>query len=74
MMPPTGQVVFIETHDRFNVKPSRELQHAVDEMFGDGCYYAKVDHTLPERKKKPWERGGGKNGNGAGRRRDSGED
>ncbi len=74
MMPPTGQVVFIETHDRFNVKPSRELQHAVDEMFGDGCYYAKVDHTLPERKKTPWERGGGKNGNGAGRRRDSGGD
>jgi hypothetical protein len=35
-------------------------------LFGDDTYYAKADHTLPERQKKPWERGG-RNGNGNGR-------
>jgi DNA polymerase-3 subunit alpha len=66
MLPPTGEVVFIETHDRYNVQPSIEFQREVDELFGDDTYYAKADHTLPERQKKPWERGG-RNGNGNGR-------
>lgn len=65
MLPPTGEVVFIETHDRYNVQPSIEFQREVDELFGDDTYYAKADHTLPERQKKPWERGG-RNGNGNG--------
>jgi hypothetical protein len=41
-----------------------ELQHTVDELFGEGTYYAKADMSLPERQKKPWERA--RNGNGAG--------
>jgi hypothetical protein len=51
-------VVFIETHDKFFVAPSRELQAAVDEQFGEDTYYAKVDTSLPERQRKPWERRG----------------
>jgi DNA polymerase-3 subunit alpha len=56
-----GELVFIETHDRYFVSPSNELEHAVNELFGEQTYYARVDTTLPERQKRVWER---KNGNG----------
>jgi DNA polymerase III subunit alpha len=53
---PTGEVVFIETHERFSVKPSPALQQAVDAQFGEGTYFAKVDTTPPERAPRKWER------------------
>ena len=53
---PGGEIVFIETHDKYFVAPSRELQRAVDEMFGEETYYARVDNTLPEKPKRAWER------------------
>jgi DNA polymerase-3 subunit alpha len=55
-MRPTGEVIFIETHERFSVMPSRELQQAVDERFGEETYYAKVDTSPPERAPRRWER------------------
>ena len=48
--------MFIETHDKYFVAPSRELQKAVDELIGEETYYARVDTTLPEAKKRAWER------------------
>ena len=53
---PSGQIIFIETHDRFFVLPSIGLQQAVDDMFGEDTYYAKVDMSLPERQQRRWER------------------
>jgi DNA polymerase-3 subunit alpha len=53
---PTGEVVFIETHERFSVTPSRELQKAVDELFGEETYYPKVETSPPERAPRQWER------------------
>jgi DNA polymerase-3 subunit alpha len=53
---PAGQVVFVETHERFFVRPSRELQEAVDARFGEETYYAKADMSLPERTPRRWER------------------
>ncbi|MBI1177265.1 DNA polymerase III subunit alpha [bacterium] len=53
---PTGEVIFIETHDRFHVAPSRELQEAVDELLGEETYYVKVDHSLPQPERRRWER------------------
>jgi DNA polymerase-3 subunit alpha len=53
---PGGEVVFVETHERFFVTPSRELQQAADELFGEETYYAKVDSSLPERVQRRWER------------------
>jgi len=53
---PTGEVIFVETHERFHVTPSVELQKAVDGMFGEETYYAKVDTSLPERAPRRWER------------------
>jgi len=53
---PGGELIFIETHERFGVTPSLELQTAVDELLGEETYYAKVDTTLPERQKRSWER------------------
>jgi DNA polymerase III subunit alpha len=53
---PTGEVIFIEAHDKFFVAPSRELQQAVDDRFGEETYYAKVDTSLPERAPRRWER------------------
>jgi DNA polymerase-3 subunit alpha len=53
---PRGEIVFIETHDKYFVAPSRELQKAVDELIGEETYYARVDTTLPEAKKRAWER------------------
>jgi len=52
---PTGDVIFVETHDRFHVTPSLELQQAADARFGEQTYYAKVDVSLPERQRR-WER------------------
>jgi hypothetical protein len=50
----SGAVVFLETHDRYWVTPSRDLERAVDELFGEGTYYAKVDNSLPERAQRRW--------------------
>jgi hypothetical protein len=49
-------VVFVETHEKFSVGPSRELQQAADELLGEETYYAKVDSSLPERTPRKWER------------------
>src|SRR6185369_7317765 len=56
LMWPSGEVVFIETNERFSVAPSGQLQTAVDEKFGEETYYAKVDMALPERVGRKWER------------------
>ena len=53
---PTGERVFLEVHERFRVAPSRQLQAAVDELFGRDTYYARVDSSLPERAPRRWER------------------
>ncbi len=57
-----GEVVFIETNDRYAVSPSLSLQEAVDEKFGEETYYAKVDGALPERAARRWEKRGEPNG------------
>jgi DNA polymerase-3 subunit alpha len=53
---PTGEVIFVETHERFFVTPSRELQQAADDLLGEETYYAKADASLPERAPRRWER------------------
>jgi DNA polymerase-3 subunit alpha len=53
---PTGEIVFIETHEKFFVAPSRELQEAADKLLGEDTYYAKADTSLPERQRRAWER------------------
>ena len=53
---PTGEMIFLETHERYFVGPSHELQQAIDWRFGEDTYYAKVDNALPERPMRKWER------------------
>jgi DNA polymerase-3 subunit alpha len=53
---PTGEKIYVETHEKFFVAPSRELQHAANELFGEETYFAKVDTTLPERVQRRWEK------------------
>jgi DNA polymerase-3 subunit alpha len=53
---PSGEVIFVETNERFSVKPSRQLQQETDQMFGEETYYVKVDTSLPERAPRRWER------------------
>ena len=55
---PGGEVIFIEAHEKYRVKPSLALQKAVDERFGEETYYAKVDATLPQRTPRQWEKKG----------------
>jgi len=55
-MRPGGEVVFVQTHERFSVLPSLELEHAANRLFGEETYYAKVDTSLPERQQRRWER------------------
>jgi DNA polymerase-3 subunit alpha len=55
-MKPTGERIFVETHERYSVSPSRELQQATDDLLGEDTYYAKVDTSLPERTPRRWER------------------
>jgi DNA polymerase-3 subunit alpha len=53
---PGGEQVFIETHDKYFLAPSRELQKAADDLLGAETYYARVDTSVPEAKKRAWER------------------
>jgi DNA polymerase III subunit alpha len=53
---PAGGLVYVETHERFFVAPSRDLQQAADDLLGKETYYAKVDTSLPERAPRRWER------------------
>src|SRR5262249_38434363 len=55
---PSGELVFIETHEKFSVTPSQELQEATDALFGEQTYYAKADTSPPERPQRRWERRG----------------
>jgi DNA polymerase-3 subunit alpha len=60
---PAGEIVFVEAHDRFWVRPSDALRKAVDEKFGEDTYYAKADMALPQRTPRQWEKKlGGDNG------------
>ena len=60
---PEGGSIFIETHSRFGVTPSLELEHEVNRQFGDKVYYAVVDRNLPEKPRRSWEKkNGGANG------------
>jgi hypothetical protein len=58
-----GRLVFIDTSKKHFVRPSVKLRDAVNEMLGQGSYYAKVDTTLPEPVKRQWQRKEN-NGNG----------
>jgi DNA polymerase III subunit alpha len=53
---PGGEMIFIETHERFFVRPSLALQQSVDARFGEDTYYAKVDAALPPRTPRQWEK------------------
>jgi DNA polymerase III subunit alpha len=53
---PGGKIVFIEAHQNYSVKPSAALEQAVDKMYGEDTYYAKVDATLPQRTPRQWEK------------------
>jgi hypothetical protein len=50
-----GELLYIETHEKFHVTPSWKLQQEVDALFGEDSYYAKADTTLPERPRR-WEK------------------
>ena len=56
LMRPAGEIVFMETHEKFWVTPSQRLQESADELFGRDTYYAKVEASLPERTPRRWER------------------
>jgi len=60
---PGGEIIFVETHEKFSVTPSAALEKAVDDLFGEETWYARVDTALPERQRRQWERR--ENGNGA---------
>ena len=53
---PGGEVIFVDTNERFGVTPSLKLQQEADARFGEETYYAKVDTSPPERAPRRWER------------------
>ena len=61
-MRPSGEIIFVDTHENFSVMPSMQLQKAADERFGNETYYVKVDSSLPERAPRRWEKRNGENG------------
>ena len=63
-MRPGGEVIFMDTNERFGVTPSLKLQQEADAQFGEETYYAKVDTSLPDRAPRRWERKA-ESGNGA---------
>jgi hypothetical protein len=54
----------VETHEKFSVAPSLQLQRDADARFGEETYYVKVDSALPERALRPWERRNGSENGG----------
>lgn len=60
-MRPTGEVIFLQPHERFGVLPSQALQQAADTRFGKDTYYVKVDTSLPEKQQRRWDRKPGAN-------------
>jgi DNA polymerase-3 subunit alpha len=62
-MRPEGGTIFVQTHDRFGVTPSLELEHAANRQFGEKTFYAVVDRTLPEKARRSWEKKGNGNNN-----------
>ncbi len=52
--------VYVEVHDLYHVRPSRDLEKAVEETLGADAYFASVDMSLPQ----PQKRFGRRNGNG----------
>jgi DNA polymerase-3 subunit alpha len=61
-MRPGGEIVFMDTNERFSVTPSLKLQLEADARFGEDTYYAKIDTSPPERAPRRWERRNGNNG------------
>ncbi|HTV76026.1 MAG TPA: OB-fold nucleic acid binding domain-containing protein, partial [Candidatus Baltobacteraceae bacterium] len=61
-MKPDGEVVFVDTNERFSVTPSLKFQHEADARFGEETYYAKVDTSLPERQSRWPRKNGSANG------------
>jgi DNA polymerase III subunit alpha len=53
---PGGEIVFVETHERFCVLPSSELQQEAEALLGEETFYVKVDTALPEKTQRRWER------------------
>jgi DNA polymerase-3 subunit alpha len=53
---PSNALIYIETHDKYFVAPSREFQAAINGLLGSDSYYARVDTTVPERQKRAWEK------------------
>src|SRR5260370_35520898 len=53
---PSGAILFLETHQKYAVAPSSELQQAADKLFGEDTYYAKVDRSPPDRAQRAWQR------------------
>ncbi len=51
-----GRFVFIDTSEKYFVRPSVQLREEVTEMLGSDGYYAKVDTSLPEPAKRQWAR------------------
>jgi DNA polymerase-3 subunit alpha len=60
-MRPEGGTVFVDTHEKFGVTPSLEMEHAANKLFGEATYYAKVDTSLPEKARRSWEKKPGTN-------------
>ena len=58
----SGELVYIETHEKFSIAASLHLQREIEQMFGENSYYAKVDSTLPERAARKWEKRESDNG------------
>ncbi len=65
---PNGEPAIIRTGEQFRVKPSRQLQEAIEELLGSGAYVPQIDTTLPPRPGRRPERNGGaqQNANGPG--------
>jgi hypothetical protein len=61
-MRPEGGAVFVDTHERFSVTPSMQLEQDADARFGDDTYYVKVDNSPPERVQRRWENRSADNG------------
>ena len=63
----SGEIAFIESSKKFNIKPSGDFINEIRNLLGEHALHFKADQKLPPPKRR-WNGNGNGNGNGEGRR------
>jgi DNA polymerase-3 subunit alpha len=52
----SGEIAFLEAAKKYSVSVSKELIREISEIVGEGQLHYKADKTVPQAKRKPWQK------------------